>query len=74
MISILTAAAEAHSNGFAIGELWEDLAARGRPPRKEYFSAMLRAIGFVEVDGMWRTQSDGRPEVRVGSESCEVSA
>jgi hypothetical protein len=73
-IPILKAAAEAHSNGFAIGELWEDLAARGRPPRKEYFSAMLRAIGFVEVDGMWRTQSDGRPEVRVGSESCEMSA
>jgi len=73
-IPILKAAAKAHSDGFAIGELWEDLAARGRPPKKEYLAAMLRAIGFAEVDGMWRTQSEGRPEVRVGNGSCEVSA
>ena len=52
-IPIVKAAAKAHANGFTTGELWEDLAIRGRPPRKEHLPSILLAIGYVEIEGIW---------------------
>lgn len=59
-VSIVRAAAKARTKGFTTGELWEDLAMRGRPPRKEHLPAMLQAIGYVEFEGTWvRQQPSG---------------
>lgn len=55
-LSMVRAAAKTHPNGFTSSELWEDLAARGRPPRKEHLPAMLRAAGCIEEGGCWRYQ------------------
>lgn len=55
-VSMVRAAAKAHPKGFTISELLEDLAARGRAPRKEHIPAMLRAIGCIEERGVWRYQ------------------
>jgi hypothetical protein len=55
-VSMIRASAKAHTKGFTTGELWEDLAMRGRPPRREFLPAMLHAIGYVEFEGTWMQQ------------------
>jgi hypothetical protein len=52
-LPMVRAAAKAHSAGFSLSELWEDLAMRGRPPLKEHLPVMLQDLGCVEVAGRW---------------------
>jgi hypothetical protein len=50
---MVRAAAKAHPDGFTSSELWDDLAARGRPPRKEHLPGMLRYLGYIEDGSIW---------------------
>jgi hypothetical protein len=66
---VVKGAAKAHSNGFSLSELWEDLAGRGRAPRKEHLAGMLQFLGYIEVGAIWRLPQD------IGSrEHTKVSA
>jgi hypothetical protein len=39
-------------------EIYEDVTSKGgRPPKKDFVSAMLRALGFAEKDGRWASSS-----------------
>ncbi len=50
-LPMVRAAIKAHSDGVTLSELWEDLAARGRPPRKEHLPLMLELLGCRREDG-----------------------
>lgn len=57
-LSMVRAAAKAHPNGFTSSELWEDLAAKGRPPRKEHLPGMLGYLGYIEDGTIWKQPKD----------------
>jgi len=49
----------------ATTEIYEDIALRGRPPRKEHMTAMLNAIGFVEKEGRWERQQEDHAQLHL---------
>jgi hypothetical protein len=55
-LPMVKAAMKAHADRVSLSELWEDLASRGRPPRKEHLPDILQALGYVEFEGMWMRQ------------------
>ena len=52
-MSMVRAAMKTHTGGATVSELWEELSARGRPPRREYLPKMLAKLGCHEEDGKW---------------------
>lgn len=59
-LPMVRAAMKAHPGGLTVSKLWEDLAVRGRAPRKEYLPCMLRYIGCVEEGEIWRFVEGGK--------------
>jgi hypothetical protein len=57
-LPVVKAAAKAHPEGFSTSELWEDLAVRGRAPRKEHLPGMLRYLGYIEEGTIWILPKD----------------
>lgn len=57
-LPMIKAAAKAHPEGFSTSELWEDLAGRGRAPRKEFLPGMLRQLGYIERGAIWWLPQD----------------
>ncbi|VVB64504.1 Uncharacterised protein [uncultured archaeon] len=53
-LPLVRAAMKAHLRGLSVSKLWEDLAVRGKAPRKEHLPGMLRYLGCVEESGTWR--------------------
>ena len=53
-LAMVRAAGKAHPDGFTLSELWEDLAGRGRAPRKEYLPGMLHYLGYTEDGSVWK--------------------
>ena len=49
-LPMVNAAMKAHPEGISLSSLWEALAERGRPPRKEHLPAMLTALGCHNGD------------------------
>jgi hypothetical protein len=57
-LPMVSAAAKAHPEGFSTSELWEDLAMRGRAPRKEHLPGMLQHLGYIEAGTIWTRSQD----------------
>jgi hypothetical protein len=57
-LPMVSAAAKAHPEGFSTSELWEDLAWRGRAPRKEHLLGMLRHLGYIGDGTVWMLPKD----------------
>ncbi len=64
---MVKAAAKAHPEGFSTSELWEELAKRGRAPRKEHLSGMLQYLGYIEDGEVWRRPRDPDSPEQVGA-------
>jgi hypothetical protein len=50
-MAMVKGAMKSHSDGISIPELYDDLSARGRPPRKEHLPRLLELLGCRNGDG-----------------------
>jgi hypothetical protein len=57
-LPMVSAAAKALPEGFLTSKLWEDLALRGRAPKKEHLPGMLRHLGYIEDGAIWMLPKD----------------
>jgi P4 family phage/plasmid primase-like protien len=65
------ALAEKNERAPTITEIHEDIAARGRPPRKEHMPAMLKAVGFIENEERWEKRPDASSSIDVVAKEVE---
>jgi len=49
---------------FTVSQINEKLAKRGRPPRIEHIPAMLRDLGYEEVDNHWKIMMEGHERIK----------
>ena len=72
---IASAKALTRKNGVAptVAEIHQDVTSKGnRPPRKQHLPAMLRCLGFMELDGRWVESSECKENDDEKPDSLEI--